>query len=261
MEPAPPDWGVRRAVFAQEVSIRSTTTARGTPARSIGTSAERGKGKRAVIGTESKRRPQSPSMQPSLFSDEAIALPAGMRFEPAFLGADEEAQLLSVIGEMALSEARYKQYTARRRVAAFGGKFDYDSNELRPAPEIPAALLPLRARVAAWLGVEPSRFTQMLVAEYRPGTPLGWHRDVTDFESIVGVSLLGTAQMKFRAYPPVPGRSKGVLQLELVPRSAYVLEGPARWNWQHSIVATRELRYSISLRTPRGAAPLLVQKR
>lgn len=196
-------------------------------------------------------------MQASLFSDEAFALPAGMRYEPAFLGADEQAKLLAVIGEIELSEARYKQYTARRRVAAFGGQFDYDSNELRAAPEIPAALLPLRERVAAWLSVEPSRFTQMLVAEYRPGTPLGWHRDVPDFESIVGVSLLGAARMKFRPYPPSPGRSKDVVQLELVPGSAYVLEGPARWKWQHSIVATRELRYSISLRTARGAAPLL----
>jgi alkylated DNA repair dioxygenase AlkB len=30
----------------------------------------------------------------------------------------------------------------------------------------------------------------MLIAEYRPGNPLGWHRDVPDFESIVGISLM-----------------------------------------------------------------------
>jgi alkylated DNA repair dioxygenase AlkB len=56
---------------------------------------------------------------------------------------------------------------------------------------------------------------------YRPGTPLRWHRDVPDFESIVGVSLLGTATMKFRPGPHIVGQSSQVLQLELPPRSFY----------------------------------------
>ena len=180
-----------------------------------------------------------------------------MRFEPAWLGADEEAALLEAIRALALREAQYKQYTARRRVASFGGKFDYDNNRLLPAPPIPPAFEPLRERVARWLGVAPALFSQMLVAEYAPGTPLGWHRDVPDFESIVGVSLLGEGQMRFRPCPPQPGRSADTRSLLLPPRSAYVLEGPARWQWQHSIVPTKVLRYSISLRTARGSPPLL----
>jgi alkylated DNA repair dioxygenase AlkB len=49
----------------------------------------------------------------------------------------------------------------------------------------------------------------VLVAEYRPSTLLGWHRDVPDFESIVGISLLGTATMKFRPNPHLAGQTPG----------------------------------------------------
>ena len=196
--------------------------------------------------------------QASLFDTEETAFPPGMRFETDWLGADEEAALIEAIGALELREARYKQYTARRRVASFGGKFDYDNNRLLPAPPIPPAFEPLRQRVARWLGVAPELFSQMLVAEYAPGTPLGWHRDVPDFESIVGVSLRGEGEMRFRPYPPESARAADMRSLVLPPRSAYVLEGPARWQWQHSIVPTQVLRYSISLRTARGS-PLLLR--
>lgn len=196
--------------------------------------------------------------QASLFDTEEWALPPGMRFEPDWLGAADEAVLLEAIRALDLRDARYKQYTARRRVASFGGRFDYDHNRLLPAPPIPPDFEPLRTRVAQWLGIAPSLFSQMLVAEYAPGTPLGWHRDVPDFESIVGVSLLGEGEMRLRPYPPSPGRSSGTRSLLLPPRSVYVLEGPARWRWQHSIVPTKVLRYSISLRTARGS-PLLLR--
>ena len=90
------------------------------------------------------------------------------------------------------------------------------------------------------------------MAEYRPGVPLGWHRDAPDFETVVGVSLGGIARMRFRRYPPVQPKKADVLSLELAPRSAYVLRAEARWGWQHSIAPTPALRYSITFRTRRG---------
>ena len=195
-------------------------------------------------------------MQAALFPQAAVELPPGGRFVTDFIDPLQEAALVELIESLPLAEARYKQYTARRRVLAFGGKFDYDSSELRAAPPIPPELLPLRAQIAQWLGTEPERFGQLLLAQYRPGTPLGWHRDVPDFESIVGVSLRGHARLKLRPYPP-PGGRAGVIELALPPRSLYVLEGAARWAWQHTVAPTPELRYSITLRTPRGSRPLL----
>lgn len=190
------------------------------------------------------------ALQPGLF-EEPTALPNGLVFQPEFIDAAEEARLLEGIAALGLREAQYKQFTARRRVASFGAGYDYDENELTPAPEIAPFLLPLRERVARWAGVEPDAFGYALVAEYRPGTPLGWHRDVPQFEMVAGVSVGGTARMRLRPYPPPPRAP--VFDLELPPRSAYILRGDVRWNWQHSIVATHELRYSITFRTRRGA--------
>ena len=116
---------------------------------------------------------------------------------------------------------------------------------------MPGFLLPLRERAAAWAGIAPERFTNALVAEYRPGTPLGWHRDVPDYELVFGVSLAGTARMRLRRYPPVNPKKADVIGLDLAPRSAYLLRGTARWGWQHSIAADGALRYSITFRTLR----------
>ena len=179
------------------------------------------------------------------------ALPDGWAYRAGFIDADEEAGLLAAIATLPLQEARYKGYTARRRVAGFGMSYDFDAQRLRPAPEMPEAFLPLRARAAAWIAVPPEALAGMLVAEYRPGVPLGWHRDAPHFETVVGVSLAGTARMRFRRYPPVQPKKADVLSLELAPRSAYVLRAEARWGWQHSVAPTPELRYSITFRTAR----------
>jgi alkylated DNA repair dioxygenase AlkB len=179
----------------------------------------------------------------------APVMPPGMRYETEFLSHGEEQALVALIERMPLAEMRYKGYTARRRVVSFGGKYDFDANQLGPAAPVPAELEPLRGQVAAWLGVPPAAFTQVLVAEYREGTPLGWHRDVPDFEDVVGISLLNEAVMRFRPYPPREPKKAEMLKLTVAPRSIYLLRGAARWGWQHSVAPTRSLRYSITFRT------------
>ena len=71
---------------------------------------------------------------------------------------------------------------------------------------------------------------------------------------IVGISLGGPCVMRLRPYRP-GGKHfrRDVISLALAPRSAYRICGSARWEWQHGIVATKELRYSITLRTARVA--------
>jgi alkylated DNA repair dioxygenase AlkB len=179
-------------------------------------------------------------------------LPSGWDYRDDFIDAAEEAHLLDAIGALPLEEAIYKGYTARRRIVRFGLSYDFDDQRVLPAPVLPTAFEPLRARAAAWVGVTSDALAGALVAEYRPGVPLGWHRDAPDFETVVGVSLGGTARMRFRRYPPMQPKKADVLSLELAPRSAYVLRAEARWGWQHSIAPTPALRYSITFRTRRG---------
>ena len=153
------------------------------------------------------------------------------------------------IEQLPLAPMKYRQYEALRRVVSYGGQYDFSAQQLHAAEPIPAWLQPLRARAAQWLGVAPEAFSQALVAEYRTGTPLGWHRDVPDFEDIVGISLGHPAVMRLRPYPPESGTRAEVLKLTLAPRSIYLLRGPARWNWQHAVSPTQGLRHSITFRT------------
>jgi alkylated DNA repair dioxygenase AlkB len=175
--------------------------------------------------------------------------PPGLRYEPEFLSRAEESTLIESIQALPLKEARYKDYTAKRRTVSFGSDYDFSTNVRGSAPPVPLFLLPLQARVAAWLGVSPMKFEHVLIAEYQPGTALGWHRDVPDFELVCGISLGGACRMRFRPFPPGKKNRKEVLSLELSPRSAYVLRDDARWRWQHSIPPTKVLRYSITFRT------------
>ena len=184
-------------------------------------------------------------------------MPEGWRYREDFLSHEEEAALLERIDTLDLREAVYKGYTARRRIASFGTAYDFERLQLLPGPALPEWLLPLRARCAAWLAVPEAALSSALVAHYAPGTPLGWHRDVPDFEAVVGVSLLSACRMRMRRYPPVAPRRADALAIALQPRSAYALQGTARWGWQHNIAPTPGLRYSVTFRTrsSRGGQP------
>jgi alkylated DNA repair dioxygenase AlkB len=188
--------------------------------------------------------------QSDLFSSER-ALPDGFEYRADFLSVDQEQELLARIATLNFKEARYKEYAAKRRVVNYGAGYDFDTNEVTAAPAIPDFLLPLRDALAAWIGIDANGFVQALISEYRPGTPLGWHRDVPDYELIAGVSLASAARMRFRPYPPRADKREGAFALELESRSAYVLARAARWQWQHSVSPTAALRYSITFRTQR----------
>ncbi|HVE54629.1 MAG TPA: alpha-ketoglutarate-dependent dioxygenase AlkB [Ramlibacter sp.] len=188
--------------------------------------------------------------QDDLFGDApGPVLPPGMRYEEGFLAQEEEAALVGRIAQLPLARMKYQQYEALRRVVSYGGQYDFSAQKLNEAEPIPEWLHPLRERAAAWAGLAAESFVQALVAEYRPGTPLGWHRDVPDFEDIVGISLGNEAVMRLRPYPPESGRREDVLKLAVAPRSIYLLRGAARWNWQHAVSPTKALRYSVTFRT------------
>lgn len=188
--------------------------------------------------------------QTDLFGAPPPTLPDGMRYAEDFLTRAEEEALVAIVAALPLANMQYQQYTALRRVVSYGGQYDFSAQKLNEAAPLPAWLDPLRAKAGAWAGIAPERFTQALVAEYQPGTPLGWHRDVPDFEDVVGISLLDEAVMRFRPYPHVSGSKVKALRMTLAPRSIYLLRGASRWEWQHSVAPTKALRYSITLRTP-----------
>jgi alkylated DNA repair dioxygenase AlkB len=185
----------------------------------------------------------------------AVAMPAGLRYAADFLNPESEAALVGAIRELPFAHAEYLQYTAKRRIVSYGGSYDFSHQRLREAPPIPDWLQPLKERAAGWAGLDAGAIAHCLIAEYHPGTPLGWHRDVPDFESIVGISLAGDCTMRFRRYPPQRADGKAAradFTLGIAPRSIYTLQGAARWEWQHAVSPTKTLRYSITFRTRRS---------
>jgi alkylated DNA repair dioxygenase AlkB len=114
---------------------------------------------------------------------------------------------------------------------------------------MPGWLLPIRDRAAAFAAVPPAALEHALLIEYAPGAGIGWHRDRPEFGDVVGISLLVPARLRFRRKE---GNGWGRSALIAEPRSAYLLRGPARAEWEHSIVPMDRLRYSITFRTLRG---------
>lgn len=182
-------------------------------------------------------------------------LPEGFSYRQEFISIAEEAELAQAIAAVEFSNFEMRGVVARRRVAFFGAT--YDSSREASGP-IPGFLLPLRRRIAEWAGVEPEAFAMALINEYRPGAPIGWHRDAPQYGIIGGISLLASCRMKFRKYVAPrdvePGRKaarKTTHEIELLPRSAYLITRSARSQYEHSIPAVSALRYSITFRTLR----------
>jgi alkylated DNA repair dioxygenase AlkB len=186
------------------------------------------------------------AQQATLF-DVPAQLPHGLLYRPRFISAEDEGALLKEIAALPFKEARFHQYTARRRVVRYGeGYDDYEDDD--PRLEFPQFLVPLRRRLAELAHVHETEFAHALVTQYQPGTPIGWHRDAPHFAVVAGISLAGSCVMRFRPRGMKPDK-KNIVALELEPRSAYVMKGPIRWDWQHSIPPTKALRYSITMRT------------
>jgi alkylated DNA repair dioxygenase AlkB len=178
----------------------------------------------------------------------APPLPGGLEYHPGFLTSHEETALLELFATLPFREALFREYTARRRVVRFGCDYDPGKgtwNDLAPLPPLLAAL---RRKVATFRGFDEHDYLHALVTEYRPGTPIGWHRDRPQYGSVAGVSLAGACRMRFRPNDNRHQRN-AVVALELAPRSLYVMQNDIRWLWQHSIPPTKALRYSVTFRT------------
>jgi len=191
--------------------------------------------------------PRKPSAsQRDLFGSPGA--PEGFQYERACVSAEDERRLVEHIAALPLEGFRFQGFIAKRRVIYFGWRYDFDRSRFETTQPIPDFLLPLRARAAQFAGLAPDDLAHALVTEYAPGTQIGWHKDRPVFEDVIGVSLLSPCTFRFRRQA---GSKWERYALTAEPRSIYLMRGPARWNWEHSIPAVDTLRYSITFRTLR----------
>ena len=182
-------------------------------------------------------------MTADLFGEPLIA---GLEYRPDFISADEEQALVAHLSEAELSPFKFQGWTGKRLTRTFGWRYDFDDRSFAPSEPLPDWLLSLRAKAAGFARVEPEEFIHVLLVRYDPGAGIGWHRDRPVFEDVVGISLGTPAVLRFRRRRP-GGFDRA--QIEVQPRSAYLLSGPARHEWEHSIAPGDSLRFSITFRT------------
>ena len=189
----------------------------------------------------------SMTAQLALFEAPAPAAPDGFAYRPALITPEEEAALAARFAAMPFKPYEFRGYLGARRTVAYGWRYADDGKSIAEVQAIPDFLLGVRAKAAAFAGLEPEALAQALVIDYPPGAPIGWHRDRPAFGQVIGVSLLTPAPLRLRLERPDGGWDRVTKVLE--PRSAYLLSGPARHQWQHSIPPLEQQRYSITFRT------------
>lgn len=174
------------------------------------------------------------------------ALPAGFAYRPELLDTADECALVERIRTLSFRNFDFHGFEGKRRVIYFGWRYEFGPGGLQTADDIPPFLLPLRALAAEFAGLSPDTLPHVLVTEYAPGAPIGWHRDKAVFGDVIGISLCSPCTLRFRKRC-AQGWQRTSLRLE--PRSIYLLRGTSRHDWEHSIPPVETLRYSVTFRT------------
>jgi DNA oxidative demethylase len=174
--------------------------------------------------------------------------PDGIVYQPELLTVGDEAGLLERLETLRFDPIVLHGRAARRTGRHFGLDYDYEARAPQPGEPVPDWLLPVRERAAGLAGHEPEELVEILVQRYPEGSTIGWHRDAPAFGTVIGVSIGGSSRLRFQRGKR---ENRRVWEVQLEPRSGYVLSGEARRSWEHSIPPTKELRYSITFRTLR----------
>jgi alkylated DNA repair dioxygenase AlkB len=184
------------------------------------------------------------SSQLSLFQAKP-SLPEGFRYEAELWTPAEERTLVGELERLPFKEFAFHGFYGKRRVVSFVRQYDFDHAKLREAQPIAEFLLPIRERAAGLANLDPRLFEHVLVTEYTPGAAIGWHKDRPVFDDVIGISLLSPCTFRFRKKV---GTGWQRISIELAPRSAYLMRGPSRREWEHSIPGVEALRYSLTFR-------------
>ena len=170
----------------------------------------------------------------------------GLTYRDEIIDVAAEQALLERLMPLDLAPFRFHGWLGNRKTQSFGWRYDFDDASFSPAEPLPEWLEPLRERAATFAGLPPEDFVHVLLARYDPGAGIGWHRDRDVFERVVGISLHTPARLRFRQRTATGFKR---VNLDVAPRSAYLISDEARWNWEHSISPGEQLRFSITFRS------------
>jgi len=173
-------------------------------------------------------------LEANLNSD-AIQIP-GLTYLPHYITVDEQNKLINIIDQQEWSTK------LRRRVQHYGYRYDYKNGSLASSSYL-GDLPDWAGRIAKRLlddGLTTKVPDQVIINEYEPGQGITSHVDCVPCfgKTIISLSLGSSCVMDF-----THSQIKQKASILLLPRSLVVMQGAARYEWQHSIAARKKDKY------------------
>ena len=178
--------------------------------------------------------------------EQGAAGPSGLRYVSEFVSAQTERELIARITELLLQPFQFGAFDGHRQVKSFGFRYDYTLQKLTESDPIPDWLQGIAREVERFDQLPAGSIRQVLCTDYDVGVGIGWHRDKPHFDEVFGLSLASACKFRFRRRS---GDKWERFTLNAAPRSLYQMQGAARHEWEHSIPAVQQRRYSITFRT------------
>lgn len=199
----------------------------------------------ARLGGMSPAHPKPLVDAPDLFGAN-VSGPEGFSYKPGLFSAADKSRFVAQFQGLPFKPFEFRGYLGNRRIVSYGYRYDYAGRSLKASDPIPPFLEPLKQIASDLSGISGNRLQQALITEYAPGSGIGWHRDNPMFEDVVALSFRAPCVLRLRHR-----QDKGWARqsIEMAPRSGYVLHGPARNLWEHSITPVSALRYSVTFRS------------
>jgi alkylated DNA repair dioxygenase AlkB len=182
-------------------------------------------------------------IQTDLFGESPLP---GMTCALDWITEAQERALIGHIDAEPLTPFQFHQWTGKRLTRSYGWTYDFQTGVFSPAEPIPDWLDALKIAAAGFAGLAPHDLVQALIIKYDTGAGIGWHRDRPVFEHVIGVSLGAVTTMRLRRRTRTGFERKTA---PLTPRSIYHLTGEARHQWEHSIAAMEQPRWSVTFRS------------
>jgi alkylated DNA repair dioxygenase AlkB len=169
------------------------------------------------------------------FESETKEIP-GLAYITDYINLDEQNQLLNLIDQQEWSTK------LKRRVQHYGYRYDYKNGSLASSKYL--GTLPDWAQtIASRLyddGLTTKVFDQVIINEYEPGQGITNHIDCIPCfgNTIISLSLESSCVMDF-----THSQTKEKASLLLYPGSLVVMQGAARYDWEHGIAPRKKDKY------------------
>jgi alkylated DNA repair dioxygenase AlkB len=139
------------------------------------------------------------------------------------LPSDEEDGLARELADLPFKPFDFHGYLANRHVMSFGYRYDYDHCAVVGLRRFPCFSFPCEQGCR---DIRPVSGSPPPSADQRvsTGAGIGRHRDKTQFDEVVGVSLLAPCALRFRRKD---AETWDRVSLAVEPCSAYLLSGPS----------------------------------